>query len=86
MNNMTRRSFLKNAVIAVPSVFLGGLLAKIFLDSAPIQKASIQESAMYQAIGKKLMMVKDLPGGALERYEKDISVKSYVIPKRGQVP
>lgn len=40
----------------------------------------------YQAIGRKLLMVDELPQGALPRYERDVAVKSYVIPKRGSVP
>lgn len=40
----------------------------------------------YQAIGRKLLMVDELPQGALPRYERDIAVVSYVIPKRGSVP
>ena len=40
----------------------------------------------YQAIGRKLLMVDELPQGALPRYERDVAVKSYVIPKRGTVP
>lgn len=40
----------------------------------------------YQAIGRKLLMVDELPQGALPRYERDVAVKSYVIPKRGAVP
>lgn len=40
----------------------------------------------YQAIGRKLLMVDELPQGALPRYERDIAVKSYIISKRGRVP
>jgi hypothetical protein len=46
----------------------------------------IKTSLMYQAIGRKLLMVDELPQGALPRYERDIAVKSYVIGKRGAVP
>lgn len=46
----------------------------------------IKTSLMYQAIGRKLLMVDELPQGALARYERDVAVKSYVIPKRGSVP
>lgn len=46
----------------------------------------IKTSLMYQAIGRKLLMVDELPQGALPRYERDVAVKSYVIPKRGSVP
>lgn len=40
----------------------------------------------YQAVGRKLLMVDELPQGALARYERDIAVKSYVLGKRGAVP
>jgi len=46
----------------------------------------IKTSLMYQGVGRKLIMVDELPQGALPRYERDIAVKSYVIGKRGQVP
>lgn len=46
----------------------------------------IKISLEYQAIGRKLLMVDELPQGALPRYERDIAIKSYVIPKRGRVP
>lgn len=46
----------------------------------------IKISLEYQAIGRKLLMVDELPNGALPRYERDIAIKSYVIPKRGKVP
>lgn len=46
----------------------------------------IKTSLMYQAIGRKLLMVDELPQGSLPRYERDIAVKSYIIPKRGSVP
>jgi len=46
----------------------------------------IKTSLMYQAIGRKLLMVDELPQGALPRYERDVAVKSYVIAKRGAVP
>ena len=46
----------------------------------------IKISLEYQAIGRKLLMVDELPQGALPRYERDIAVKSYVIPRRGKVP
>ncbi len=40
----------------------------------------------YQAVGRKLITVDELPQGALPRYERDVAVRSYVIPKRGTVP
>lgn len=46
----------------------------------------IKTSLMYQGVGRKFLMVDELPQGALPRYERDIAVKSYVISKRGAVP
>ena len=42
----------------------------------------IKTSLMYQGIGRKLLMVDELPQGAIPRYERDIAVRSYVVPKR----
>jgi len=44
------------------------------------------ESKPYKAFGRKLLMVDELPQGALAKYERDVQVKSYVIPRRGGVP
>ena len=41
------------------------------------------ESQPYKALGDKLLMVDELPQGALAKYERDVQVKSYVIPRRG---
>jgi hypothetical protein len=46
----------------------------------------IKNSLMYQAIGRKLLLVDELPQGVLPRYERDITAKSFVIGKRGAVP
>lgn len=46
----------------------------------------IRQSLDYQGIGRKLLMVDPLPQGALPVYDKDIDVKAFVLPKRGQVP
>jgi hypothetical protein len=79
---MTRRDFLKNmlwagAVTAIPIKAIDWLQPK----PEPIKK-----SLMYNALEKKLLMVDELPQGALARYERDVAVKSYVMPKRGTVP
>ena len=42
----------------------------------------IKTSLMYQGIGRKLLTVDELPQGAIPRYERDIAVRSHVIPKR----
>jgi hypothetical protein len=46
----------------------------------------IKRSLEYQAIGRKLLMVDELPQGALPRYEKDVASVAYVISRRGNVP
>ena len=42
----------------------------------------IKESIVYQSLGRKLLMVDELPQGALARYERDVAAKSHVIAKR----
>lgn len=46
----------------------------------------IKRSLEYQAIGRKLIMVDELPQGALARYEKDLGSVGYVISRNGAVP
>ena len=46
----------------------------------------IKRALEYQAIGRKLLMVDELPQGALARYERDVASVAYVIPRRGAVP
>jgi hypothetical protein len=46
----------------------------------------IKNSLMYQAIGRKLLLVDELPQGVLPRYERDVTAKSFTIGKRGAVP
>ena len=46
----------------------------------------IKRALEYQAIGRKLLMVDELPQGALARYEKDVASIAYKLPKRGAVP
>jgi hypothetical protein len=46
----------------------------------------IKNSLMYQAIGRKLLLVDELPQGVLPRYERDVTAKSFVVGKRGNVP
>jgi len=46
----------------------------------------IKRALEYQAIGRKLLMVDELPQGALARYEKDVASVAYVIGRRGAVP
>jgi len=69
---------------AIMAMALDSADGRVALAQAMVEP--IKTSLMYQAIGRKLLMVDELPQGALPRYERDVAVKSYVIPKRGQVP
>lgn len=46
----------------------------------------IRRSLEYQAVGRKLLMVDELPQGALARYERDLASVAHVIARRGAVP
>ena len=46
----------------------------------------IRRSLEYQAVGRKLLMVDELPQGALARYERDVASVAHVIGRRGAVP
>jgi hypothetical protein len=40
----------------------------------------------YQAVGKKLLLVEELPQGVLARYERDVSAIAHIISHRGVLP
>ena len=46
----------------------------------------IRRALEYQAVGRKLLMVDELPQGALARYERDVASVAHVISRRGAVP
>ncbi len=46
----------------------------------------IRRSLEYQAVGRKLLMVDELPQGALARYERDVAAIAWVVSRRGAVP
>ena len=46
----------------------------------------IRRALEYQAVGRKLLMVDELPQGAYARYEKDVRVTATVISRRGATP
>lgn len=46
----------------------------------------IRRALAYQAVGRKCLMVDELPQGALARYERDVAAKAWVISRRGGVP
>jgi len=46
----------------------------------------IRRALEYQAVGRKLLMVDELPQGAYARYEKDVRATAWVLTRRGGVP
>lgn len=46
----------------------------------------IRRALEYQAIGRKLLMVDELPQGALARYERDVRSTAIILSRRGGVP
>lgn len=46
----------------------------------------IRRSLEYQAVGRKLLMVDELPQGALPRYERDVASVATVVARQGAVP
>jgi hypothetical protein len=46
----------------------------------------IRRALEYQAVGRKLLMVDELPQGALARYERDVAAIAWVVSRRGAVP
>lgn len=46
----------------------------------------IRRSLEYQAVGRKLLMVDELPQGALARYERDVASIAHIIARKGAVP
>jgi len=46
----------------------------------------IRRALEYQAVGRKLLMVDELPQGALARYERDVRSVARVVSRRGAVP
>lgn len=53
---------------------------------AQVMVEPIKRALEYQAIGRKLLLVDELPQGALARYEKDVASVAHVIARRGAVP
>lgn len=46
----------------------------------------VRRSLEYQAVGRKCLMVDELPQGSLARYERDVASIAHVISRRGAVP
>jgi hypothetical protein len=53
---------------------------------AQVMVEPIRRSLEYQAVGRKLLMVDELPQGALARYERDVASVAHVISRKGAVP
>lgn len=53
---------------------------------AQIMVEPIKNALNYQAIGRKMLTVDELPQGVLPRYEKDVPGKAWTISKHGAVP
>jgi hypothetical protein len=46
----------------------------------------IRRALEYQAVGRKLLLIDELPQGALARYERDVRAIAHVLSRRGGVP
>lgn len=46
----------------------------------------IRRSLEYQAVGRKLLMIDELPQGALARYERDVAAIAHIVSRRGAAP
>jgi len=79
---MKRRSFLKTLLAGVAAIVCPIKpvpIDPVALDNlAKIMVAPIRQQLNYQAIGRKLLMVDELPQGAYARYEKDVRVVSWI--------
>lgn len=75
---MNRREFLKGFIGSVAYVAIPGLIAGALTQTPPIQRINTSD-----VIKKKLLKVDELPTGQLDRYDRDVTVKSYVVHQRG---
>jgi len=78
-NNLTDKE--KEDVIAIAMSTDEGRVA---LAQAMVEP--IRRSLEFQAVGRKCLMVDELPQGALARYERDVASIATVISRRGGVP
>ena len=74
---LSRRELLGKLITYTPAVIIAAPVVKkniwqfIFDFKPKIVIEQIKTSLMYRAIGKKLLMVDELPQGTLPRYERD---------------
>lgn len=78
-NNLTNE--MKEAIIAQA---LNTDEGRVALAQAMVEP--IRRSLEYQGVGRKLLLVDELPQGALARYERDVSAIAHIISRRGAVP
>jgi len=83
---VTRREFLNSCSKAVVAVSgLSFLPAELFKPSPKVPLPDIPWSACsldYQAVGRKLLFIEELPQGALARYERDVAAIGHAISKK----
>lgn len=84
---MNRRDFLKGALGVVGLAVVPSVLA-FFGETTKVTQAvePVKNTLMHDNVGKKLLLIDELPQGCLQRYKRDIAAKSYVIDKRGNIP
>ena len=89
MKTMNRRGFLRFLVGAAATVTAGPAVAEALLTRKAVSPAvanavaaPLSRSLDYQAIGRKLLLVDELPQGALARYEKDVASVAHVLSRR----
>lgn len=82
---MNRRDFLKGVLGVVGLAVVPSVLAFSGETTQATQAVEpVKNTLMYNSVGKKLLFdVDELPQGALARYERDVSIKSYTVQERG---
>lgn len=79
---MNRRDFLKGVLGVVGLAVVPSVLAFSGETTQAAQAVEpVKNTLMYDNVGKKLLLVDELPQGCLQRYERDVAAKSYVIPR-----
>jgi len=81
---ITKNSITDQEKLAVIEAALNTDEGRVALAEAMVEP--IRRSLEYQAVGRKLIMVDELPQGALPRYERDVAAVAHVVSRRGAVP
>jgi hypothetical protein len=82
--SITKNSLTDQEKLAVIEAALNTDEGRTALAEAMVEP--IRRSLEYQAVGRKLLMVDELPQGALPRYERDVAATAHVVSRRGAVP